>query len=178
MDAGRLIGSIPLADGAVDTLKRAHWQRSLKQVTSRSGAGVEIGAHNVLNFASNDYLGLASDPRLVQAATQAMQDYGVGATGSRLLSGHRALHRQLEIGLARWKRTEEALVFSSGYAACLGTVVALVGSWMGFSKTGTTTVACNREPNSVRPKCIVMIITMSSIYKNSYRNIVLSTGAV
>ncbi|MEN9215341.1 MAG: 8-amino-7-oxononanoate synthase [Gloeomargarita sp. DG02_1_bins_92] len=113
---------------AVATLERAHWQRSLKQVTSRSGAVVEIGAHNVLNFASNDYLGLAGDPRLVQAATQAMQDYGVGATGSRLLSGHRALHRQLEIGLARWKRTEEALVFSSGYAACLGTVAALVGS--------------------------------------------------
>lgn len=113
---------------ALDTLERAHWKRSLKQVTSRSGAVVEIGAQNVLNFASNDYLGLASDPRLVQAATRAMQDYGVGATGSQLLSGHRALHRKLEIGLARWKRTEEALVFSSGYGACLGTVMALVGS--------------------------------------------------
>ncbi len=112
---------------ALATLERAHWKRSLKQVTSRSGAMVEIGAHNVLNFASNDYLGLASDPRLVQAATRAMEDYGVGATGSRWLSGHRALHRKLEIGLARWKRTEEALVFSSGYGACLGTVMALVG---------------------------------------------------
>ncbi|APB32714.1 8-amino-7-oxononanoate synthase [Gloeomargarita lithophora Alchichica-D10] len=112
---------------ALDTIERAHWKRGMKQVTSRSGAVVEIGAQNVLNFASNDYLGLASDDRLVQAATRAMQDYGVGATGSRLLSGHRALHRKLEIGLARWKRTEEALVFSSGYGACLGTVVALVG---------------------------------------------------
>jgi len=83
---------------ALDTLERAHWKRSLKQVTSRSGAVVEIGAQNVLNFASNDYLGLASDLRLVQAATRAMQDYGVGATGSQLLSGHRALHRKLEIG--------------------------------------------------------------------------------
>ncbi|MEN9217244.1 MAG: 8-amino-7-oxononanoate synthase, partial [Gloeomargarita sp. HHBFW_bins_162] len=113
---------------ALDTLERAHWKRSLKQITSRSGAVVEIGAQNVLNFASNDYLGLAGDPRLVQAATRAMEEYGVGATGSRLLSGHRALHRKLEIGLARWKRTEDAMVFSSGYGACLGTVMALVGS--------------------------------------------------
>lgn len=112
---------------ALDTLERAHWKRHLKQVTSRSGAVVEIGAQNVLNFASNDYLGLASDSRLVQAATRAMADYGIGATGSRLLSGHRALHRKLEIGLARWKHTEDALVFSSGYGACLGTVMALVG---------------------------------------------------
>ncbi|MCS7029945.1 MAG: 8-amino-7-oxononanoate synthase [Gloeomargarita sp. SKYG116] len=112
---------------ALATIQRAHWQRTLKPITSPPGPVVTVGEQRVLNFASNDYLGLAGDERLVQAATQAMQRYGVGATGSRLLSGHRDLHRELERTVAQWKGTEDALVFSSGYAACLGTVVALVG---------------------------------------------------
>ncbi len=112
---------------ALEALDRAHWRRRLKPVASPPGAMVTLEARQVLNFASNDYLGLAGDPRLVQAATQAMQAYGVGSTGSRWLSGHRPLHWQLEQEIARWKGTEEALVFSSGYAACLGTIPALVG---------------------------------------------------
>lgn len=112
---------------ALATIRRAHWQRTLKPVTGPPGPVVQVEHRAVLNFASNDYLGLAGDPRLVAAATQAMARYGVGTTGSRLLSGQRELHRELETALARWKGTEDALVFSSGYAACLGTVVALVG---------------------------------------------------
>jgi len=115
-------------ESALETLDRAHWRRRLKPVASPPGAVVALGAQRVLNFASNDYLGLAGDPRLVQAAIQAMQEYGVGSTGSRWLSGHRPLHRQLEQELARWKGTADALVFSSGYAACLGIIPALVGN--------------------------------------------------
>jgi 8-amino-7-oxononanoate synthase len=82
----------------------------------------------LLNFCSNDYLGLAGDERLVQAAIAATQTYGTGATGSRLVSGHRDLHRQLELAIATLKQTEDALVFSSGYLANLGTLAALVSS--------------------------------------------------
>ncbi len=81
----------------------------------------------LLNFGSNDYLGLAGDPRLIQAAMAATQAFGTGATGSRLTSGHKQLHQDLETRIAAFKGTEAALVFSSGYLANLGTIAALVG---------------------------------------------------
>jgi 8-amino-7-oxononanoate synthase len=86
-----------------------------------------MDGRSLINFASNDYLGLANDPRLKQAAITAIQAWGTGSTGSRLLSGHRSLHSQLETAIADWKQTEAALVFSSGYLANLGTITALVG---------------------------------------------------
>jgi 8-amino-7-oxononanoate synthase len=88
---------------------------------------VLLEGREVINFASNDYLGLASDPRLIAAATAAIQEFGTGSTGSRLLSGHRELHRELERAIASLKQTEDALVFSSGYLANLGAITALVG---------------------------------------------------
>ena len=109
------------------TIHRANWYRSVKAIAGRPGAIVELEGKPVINFASNDYLGLAGDERLIEAAVAATQAYGTGSTGSRLLSGHRALHRELEIAIASLKQTEDALVFSSGYLANLGTVDALVG---------------------------------------------------
>lgn len=109
------------------TIHRANWYRAVKMIAGRPGAVVELLNKPVINFASNDYLGLAGDCRLVQAAVDALQTYGTGSTGSRLLSGHRELHRELEIAIAAYKQTEDALVFSSGYLANLGTVSALVG---------------------------------------------------
>ena len=109
------------------TIHRANWYREVKAIAGRPGAVVELLNKPVINFASNDYLGLAGDCRLVQAAVDAIQTYGTGSTGSRLLSGHRQLHRELEIAIATYKQTEDALVFSSGYLANLGTVSALVG---------------------------------------------------
>ncbi len=110
------------------TIHRANWYREVKAIAGRPGAVVELLNKPVINFASNDYLGLAGDCRLVEAAVDAIQTYGTGSTGSRLLSGHRQLHRELEIAIAACKQTEDALVFSSGYLANLGTVSALVGS--------------------------------------------------
>ena len=72
-------------------------------------------------------MGLANHPDLKQAACDAIQTWGTGSTGSRLLSGHRPLHEQLETAIAHWKQTEAAIVFSSGYLANLGTITALVG---------------------------------------------------
>lgn len=112
---------------SLDTIHRANWYRSVKAIAGLPGAVVELEGKSVINFASNDYLGLAGDKRLIQAAVDATQAYGTGSTGSRLLSGHRKLHRDLERAIADLKQTEDAIVFSSGYLANLGTVAALVG---------------------------------------------------
>src|ERR687886_889077 len=109
------------------TIHKADWYRSVQRLQSRPGAVVQLEGREVINFASNDYLGLAGEERLIQAAIAATQEYGTGSTGSRLLSGHRELHRELENAIASLKQTEDAIVFSSGYLANLGTIAALVG---------------------------------------------------
>ena len=115
-------------DKSLETIHRANWYRSVKATAGKPGAIVELLGQPVINFASNDYLGLAGDSRLMAAAIEAIQSYGTGSTGSRLLSGHKDLHQQLEKAIANLKQTEDALVFSSGYLANLGTVSALIGA--------------------------------------------------
>ncbi len=112
---------------SLDTIRRAHWYRSPQSIESSPGAVVKLAGRRLINFASNDYLGLAGDDRLIQAAMAATKEFGTGATGSRLLSGHRDLHRQLEQAIANLKQTEDALVFSSGYLANLGAIASVVG---------------------------------------------------
>lgn len=112
---------------SLDTVRRAHWHRSPQSIESSPGAVVKLAARRLINFGSNDYLGLAGDDRLIQAAMAATKEFGTGATGSRLLSGHRDLHQQLELAIANLKQTEDALVFSSGYLANLGAIVSVVG---------------------------------------------------
>lgn len=114
-------------DKSLETIHRANWYRSVKAITGLPDAVVELSGKPVVNFASNDYLGLAGDERLICAAVNTTQTYGTGSTGSRLLSGHKELHQELENAIASLKQTESALVFSSGYLANLGTVSALVG---------------------------------------------------
>ena len=109
------------------TIHRADWYRSVQTIHGLPGATVLLEDREVINFASNDYLGLAGDQRLIKAATAAVQEFGTGATGSRLLSGHRELHRELERAIASLKQTEDGLVFSSGYLANVGTITALIG---------------------------------------------------
>ena len=111
----------------LDTVRRANWYRSPQSIESSPGPVVKLAGHSLINFASNDYLGLAGDDRLIQAAMAATKEFGTGATGSRLLSGHRDLHQQLELAIANLKQTEDALVFSSGYLANLGAIVSVVG---------------------------------------------------
>lgn len=114
-------------EASLETIHRANWYRSVQTVDSLPGAVLLLSGQKVINFASNDYLGLAADQRLQQAAIQAIQAFGTGSTGSRLLSGHRQLHRELEQAIASTKQTEDAVVFSSGYLANIGTITALVG---------------------------------------------------
>jgi 8-amino-7-oxononanoate synthase len=112
---------------SLDTVRRADWYRSPQTIESCPGPRVKLGGQWLINFASNDYLGLAADERLIQAAISATKKFGTGATGSRLVGGHRDLHRQLEVALANLKQTEDALVFSSGYLANLGAIASVVG---------------------------------------------------
>ncbi|MEG4392086.1 8-amino-7-oxononanoate synthase [Microcoleus sp. BROC3] len=114
-------------DKALDTVRRAHWYRSPQSIESCPGPVVKLAGQRLINFASNDYLGFAGDDRLIQAAMAATTEFGTGATGSRLLSGHRDLHRELEQAIANLKQTEDALVFSSGYLANLGAIASVVG---------------------------------------------------
>ncbi|HRR25364.1 MAG TPA: 8-amino-7-oxononanoate synthase [Acidobacteriota bacterium] len=79
----------------------------------------------LLNLSSNDYLGLSTDRRLLEAARRALEEWGIGAGASRLIAGDRPVHAKLEETLAAAKGTEAALVFSSGYAACVGALSAL-----------------------------------------------------
>ena len=83
------------------------------------------GSPPLLDLASNDYLGLAAHPALVEAASQAMQREGVGAGASRLVSGGRSVHEQLETALAAWLERERVLLFPSGFQANLAAVQAL-----------------------------------------------------
>lgn len=115
-------------DRSLDSIHKANWYRSTQTITSKAGTIATIDGREMLMFASNNYLGLAGDRRLIDAAIRATEMYGTGSTGSRLVTGHLALHEELETVIADLKNTEAALVFSSGYLANLGTIAAIVGA--------------------------------------------------
>src|SRR5437762_4666472 len=110
----------------LNALRARSLERKLREIGSAQGPEIEIAGRRLINFSSNDYLGLANDSRLREAALAAIKEFGVGAGASRLVSGTQSPHLRLENALARWKGTEAALSFSSGYAAALGTIPALV----------------------------------------------------
>lgn len=101
--------------------------RQLCRVDSPQSPRIQIGDQTLLNFSSNDYLGLANEPALKEAAIKAVEKYGAGAGASRLICGSLAPHHELEEAIANFKKTEAALSFSTGYAAAIGTICALVG---------------------------------------------------
>src|SRR5215468_256713 len=101
--------------------------RRRRRIESGQGIHLQYRGQTFLNFSSNDYLNLASDPRLARAAARAARRYGCGAGASPLVSGRLPPLRRLERDLAAWEGTPAALVFPSGYAANLATVAALSG---------------------------------------------------
>ncbi|MCX5669992.1 MAG: 8-amino-7-oxononanoate synthase [Planctomycetota bacterium] len=102
-------------------------RRRLLEVGSAAGPRVRIGRRTVLAFASNNYLGLANDPRVREAARHGIARWGWGAGASRLLAGHTEAHAALEAALADFKHAAAAIVFPTGYMTNLGLVSALVG---------------------------------------------------
>jgi 8-amino-7-oxononanoate synthase len=111
----------------LDALRGQNLFRELRRVDSPQSPRIKIGGKTFLNFSSNDYLGLANDPILKEAAIKAVEKFGAGAGASRLICGSLTPFHELEETLADFKKTEAALTFSSGYAAALGTITALLG---------------------------------------------------
>jgi 8-amino-7-oxononanoate synthase len=123
-------GSTSLVDALsaeLDTLRGHNLERHLRTVTARRGAVLQTERGPVVDFASNDYLGLASDPRLMGDASIAASRTATGAAASRLIAGDTAEHEKLDAALAEFFGVEAALSFSSGYAANVGIIPALVG---------------------------------------------------
>ncbi|WP_029525818.1 8-amino-7-oxononanoate synthase [Polaromonas glacialis] len=109
-------------------MDQAHLRRQRRVVTPDSGARLTVNGQNMLAFCSNDYLGLATHPALVQAACAGAQAYGVGSGGSPLVSGHSAANAALEHELAAFVGLSRALYFYAGYATNTGIIPALVGA--------------------------------------------------
>jgi 8-amino-7-oxononanoate synthase len=111
----------------LDGLRKDSLHRELRRVDSAQGPRIKIDGKTFLNFSSNDYLGLANDPILKEAAVKAVEKFGTGAGASRLICGSLAPFHDLEETLADFKKTQAALTFSTGYAAAIGTICALLG---------------------------------------------------
>jgi 8-amino-7-oxononanoate synthase len=105
---------------------RGH-RRTLEPLTSPQGPEITLGTARLVNFSSNDYLGLAADPRLGEAAAQAVGRHGMGSGASRLVVGDSLPHAALEAALARFMGADAALLFNAGYAANVGVLSSLVG---------------------------------------------------
>src|ERR1044071_4887365 len=100
--------------------------RELREVLCAQGPRIALKGQELLNFSSNDCLGLVNEPALKEAAQKAIRDFGTGSGASRLICGSRKPHHDLDERLASFKGTEAALSFSSGYATALGTICALL----------------------------------------------------
>ncbi len=120
-------GALSWIAAELEALEGKGLRRSLEPFTTSQGPVVEVGGRRLVNLCSNDYLGLASDPRLKKGAIAAVEREGAGSGAARLIAGDLPVHGELERRLARLKGTEAALLFSSGYHANAGVIGALVG---------------------------------------------------
>lgn len=111
----------------IETLKTSGLYNRIRTLSSPQGAWLVVDGKKVLNFCSNNYLGLANHPKVVQAAREAMEKYGVGPAAVRTIAGTMDLHVELERRLAAFKGVESAITFQSGFNANLATIPALVG---------------------------------------------------
>lgn len=129
MNGGALPGALAWVEQELAELRESDLERTLVEIQGPPAPEVKIGGKPHILLASNNYLGLATDPRVIAAAAAALERYGAGAGASRLVSGHLPIHRELEERLAALEGTEGALVFGSGYLANVGAITSLVASW-------------------------------------------------
>ena len=113
--------------GDLEAIHEAGLWRELRAIESAQTSRIRFDGCEILNFSSNDYLGLAAHAALGQVATEAIERFGVGSGASRLVCGSLDPHHELEVALAGWLDAESALVFSSGFAAAQGAVTSVVG---------------------------------------------------
>jgi len=113
--------------GKLKEIEQAGLRRTLRRVDSPQDVRIRVEGSELLNFSSNNYLGLANHPALREASIKAVEQHGAGTGASRLISGSLAVHGELEEQLAEFKGTQSALSFSSGYSTAIGTICSLVG---------------------------------------------------
>src|SRR5687767_14835293 len=113
-----------------------------------AGPVVEMEGADRIMLGSNNYLGLTEDPRVIEGARSALERYGTGLTGSRLLNGTIDLHLQLEAELADWMGTEEAIVFTTGHQANMGCLGTILGP-------GDTVIADSGDHASILDGCLL-----------------------
>lgn len=114
-------------DDELSKLRDAGLYTTIRTLQSPQGAWLEVDGRRELNFCSNNYLGLANHPRVLHAAKEAIEKFGVGPGAVRTIAGTMQVHLELEQRLAAFKGVEAAITFQSGFAANLGTIPALVG---------------------------------------------------
>jgi 8-amino-7-oxononanoate synthase len=118
---------LPWLTGELDRLHSLGLVRQRRQVVSLPDGWIEIDGRRLRDFSANDYLNLAHDPRLAQAAAGVLESAGTGARASALVTGRTEWHVRLERRIAEFEEQPDALVFPTGYAANLGTISALAG---------------------------------------------------
>jgi len=119
-------GFVDLAD-ELQQIKQQNLYRSRRVISTPQGVEVTIDNKQLINFSSNDYLGLANHPDVIQSFQQATNNYGVGSGSAHLICGHSQSHHALEEELAEFTGRDRALLFSTGYMANLGVISALLG---------------------------------------------------
>ena len=122
-----MIPPFPELAASLDDIAQQGLYRSRRTIASPQGINLEIDGKNIVNFCSNDYLGLANHPDVVKAFKSAADHYGVGSGSAHLICGHSAAHHALEEELAAFTGRERALLFSTGYMANIGVISALLG---------------------------------------------------
>ena len=115
-------------DEDLNKLDRTHLRRRLKTVDSPAETVITLEGTRVIQFASNNYLGLATHPKVKEAAIGTLQKFGVGSGASRLITGTQSAHEALEQALSQFKGTEASLTFGTGYGANIGIIPTLAGS--------------------------------------------------
>jgi len=114
-------------DDTLSRLSQKGLKRDMRQLSGTQGRSIVIDGKRVLNFCSNNYLGLADDPRLRQAAIDCIAEEGFGSGASRLVCGNMTAHKGLEEYIAQFKGAEKCLVFSTGYMANIGIISSIFG---------------------------------------------------
>jgi 8-amino-7-oxononanoate synthase len=130
----------------LEAAKEADLLPYFRLIESEAGPVVEMEGHEKIMLGSNNYLGLTGDPRVKAAARDALEHYGTALTGSRFMNGTIPLHVELEREIADWMGTEDALVFTTGYQANLGTIGTLLGP-------GDTVIADSGDHASILDGC-------------------------
>ncbi|NIP31742.1 MAG: 8-amino-7-oxononanoate synthase [Candidatus Dadabacteria bacterium] len=119
--------SLVWIDDEIKTIHDNNLFRHLTEIQTGQHPEIKINGKTNVLLASNSYLGLSVDPRVINASVEALKKYGTGSGGSRLVSGSSDLHRRLEERIAKFKNTESAILFTTGYLANVGTISAIVG---------------------------------------------------